>query len=197
MGKAHRPDIIQDILDLENFYWLKTDLIKYAAKHNLLTSGSKKELGERIGIYLTEGRAVGSVSSRSRVRDSHSIINRDTLVRHYNNDAATSVFFKNEIGKGFKFNAYLRQFTDEGNVTEGLTYGDFVEGWYVFERQKKEKGEQIAPQFEYNQFVRDFYVEHKNASIKEVISAWNVIKSFKGPNTYKVYQEIQKDEDGF
>ena len=193
MGVRHRPNIIQSISDLENYYWLKNDLIKYAAAHNLVTSGSKKELEERIRVYLTEGRAVGSVTSRSKIRDSHGEIHRDTLVRNYHNDAVTRSFFKHEIGKTFKFNTYLRQFTDAANITEGLTYGDLVVGWYAFEQQKKDKGEQIAPQFEYNQFVRDFYAEHKNASIKEVIAAWNIVKSYKGANTYKVYQAIQEE----
>ena len=52
------------------------DLIKYVAKHNRLTSGPKKGLGERIGIDLMEDRAVRSASSRSRVCDYHSAINR-------------------------------------------------------------------------------------------------------------------------
>ena len=192
MDSGNRPETIKNASDLENYYWLKTDLIRYAAKHHLLTSGSKKELEERILIYLTEGRSIGAVTSRSSRRDSHGTINRDTLVLSYHNDAETRRFFKDEIGKAFKFNAYLRQFTDVGNITEGLTYGDLVEGWYAFESQRKEKGERIAPQFEYNQFVRDFYVEHKHASIKEVIAAWKVVKSCKGPNTYKIYKDIQK-----
>ena len=43
MSVRHRPNIIQNVSDLENYYWLKNDLIKYAATHNLVTSGSKTE----------------------------------------------------------------------------------------------------------------------------------------------------------
>ena len=46
---------------------------------------------------------------------------------NYKNDAATRQFFIEQIGKHFRFNTYLRQFTQRNN-NEKLTYGDLVVG---------------------------------------------------------------------
>lgn len=44
----------------------------------------------------------------------------------------------------------------------------------------------IAPQFEYNQFIRDFFEDPKNKqrSRNEAIESWNQIKKLPGSNKY-------------
>lgn len=58
-------------------------------------------------------------------------------------------------------------------------------------RKKNEKKtlhtrKNIAPQFEYNQFIRDFFTDPKNQgkSREEAIEAWNEIKKLPGINKY-------------
>lgn len=45
----------------------------------------------------------------------------------------------------------------------------------------------IAPQFEYNQFIKDFFADsnNKGKTRQEAIQAWNAIKQLPGSNTYQ------------
>ena len=70
----------------------------------------------------------------------------------------------------------------------GKTYRDVVNAWYEEEERKKSPTYKriIAPQFEYNQFTRDFFADPKNnkKSRQEAIEAWNIIKKLPGSNKY-------------
>ena len=70
----------------------------------------------------------------------------------------------------------------------GKTYRDVVCAWYEEEERKKDPTfkKKIAPQFEYNQFTRDFFADPKNQgkSRSEAIDAWNKIKKLPGSNKY-------------
>lgn len=70
----------------------------------------------------------------------------------------------------------------------GKTYRDVVHTWYEEEERKKHSSykKEIAPQFEYNQFIRDFFADPKNkgASREKAIEAWKQIKTLPGRNTY-------------
>ena len=74
-------------------------------------------------------------------------------------------FFQQYLGKGFhfkvEFQAWLRQ-------NAGKTFRDAVEAYPELEHPRE-----IAPQFEYNQFIRDYFATHKGASIFDAIAAWN------------------------
>ena len=50
-------------------------------------------------------------------RDSLKQITKKTRVVNYNNDAETRKFFVKQIGHKFKFNAYLRQFTNKKKIS--------------------------------------------------------------------------------
>ena len=66
----------------------------------------------------------------------------------------------------------------------GKTYQDAIDEWYTEQKEKKE-GQfktEIAPQFEYNKFIRDFYdkPENKGKKLKEAIEAWEKNKRERG-----------------
>ena len=77
-------------------------------------------------------------------------------------------FFQQYLGKGFhfkvEFQAWLRQ-------NAGKTFRDAVEAYHELERPRE-----ITPQFQYNQFIRDYFATHKGASIFDAIAAWNQMK---------------------
>ena len=64
-----------------------------------------------------------------------------------------------------------------------------VDAWYEEKERKKDPSykKTIAPQFEYNQFIRDFFADPKNQgkSRDEAIEAWNKIKKLPGRNQYE------------
>lgn len=176
---------------LKNQYWLKQELIGYCKKNGLSTAGSKNELMQRIETYLASGHKMKPASNKpSGQRDSHQPITPDTLVINYRNDAATRVFFEKHIGPHFRFDAYLRQFTNQDNITKNLTYSDLINGWLAEEARRNNPDHQsnIAKQFEYNQFIRDFFAHEKGKSQSHAITAWKVTKTFNGPKTYAQYQ---------
>ncbi|HEX4044071.1 MAG TPA: DUF6434 domain-containing protein [Gammaproteobacteria bacterium] len=178
----------------KNWYWLKVELINFCKKHDLSTVGSKQELVQRITLFLITGNKIEptSASKANGHRDSQQFITRNTLVANYKNDAATRKFFIDQIGKHFRFDAYLRQFTNKNNITKKLTYGDLVDGWLIEESRRKDPAYQsnIGKQFEYNQFIRDFFANEKGKSRSDAIKAWEIIKTAPGCKTYIHYKSI-------
>ena len=71
-----------------------------------------------------------------------------------------------------------------------MTYGDLVSGWILFENNKNNPDiKNIIPeQFEYNQFIKDYFQYEKNGTLKMAISAWKVVTSQSGPNTYAQFK---------
>ncbi len=164
-----KPKLTKQIslADLKSHYWLKVELVSFCKTNQLSTVGSKLELIQRIKTFITTGCNIKPIISKPvTFRDSQQFIKVDTPVRNYRNDAITRRFFVEQIGKHFRFDAYLRQFTNKNNITTGLTYGDLVNGWLEEESKRKSPNYKstIDKQFEYNQFTRDFFANEKGKS---------------------------------
>lgn len=182
----------------KNHYWLKIELISFCKDNDLSTAGSKQEITHRIKTFITTGRKIKSTSNSpsTNVRDSFQPITLDTPVINYKNDAATRRFFVGQLGKHFRFDAYLRQFTNKHNITIGLTYGNLVNGWLAEESKRKDPNYKsiIDKQFEYNQFTRDFFANEKGKSQSDAIQAWKILKTLSGKKTYAYYQSTLKEK---
>ncbi len=190
-----KPSKIKTLNDLHDFYWLKSILIKFCSEHQLSIQGSKFDLIKRIEIFLSTGISENYKSiKKSENRDSIHTITRNTRVINYNNDALTRNFFVSEVGLKFKFNDYLRQFTRNENITPGLTYGELVKGWIIFENNKKSNTDSngVSKQFEYNQFIKDYFNNEKNGTLKKAIAVWKSVISYNGPNTYSYFKTQKK-----
>lgn len=85
----------------------------------------------------------------------------------------------------FHFSTYIQNYF-KNNI--GKIYRDVVDAWYKEEERKKDPSykKNIAPQFEYNKFIRDFFADPNNQgkSREEAIEAWNKIKKLPGSNKY-------------
>ena len=59
--------------------------------------------------------------------------------------------------------------------------------WRGGRRKDSSYKKQLGPQFEYNQFIRDYFADPKNKgeNREEAIKAWNKIKKLPGNNKYK------------
>lgn len=173
-----------------DYYWLKQELLIFCRNNKLLTIGSKSELTERISQFLKMGNKETCVNkSANRACDSSNGLTWDTKVINYKNDAVTSQFFKKHIGKHFHFNSYLRKFAKEKPM-ERLTYADLIKGYIAEEQLKKDSNykTKIGTQFQYNQFIRDFFLHEKCKTQRDAINAWNLIKSKPCPSTYDSYK---------
>lgn len=184
------------LTSLKNEYWLKADLVKFCSAHGLATAGSKQDIITRIEAYLETGSVIRPKIKKSSIRDSDETIKIDTLVQNYRNDAETRKFFVSQVGEHFHFDAYLRQFTNKDNITPGLTYGDLVSGWLAENLKRKDPQfkTNIDKQFEYNRFVRDFYISEKGKTHADMVKAWKAIKQLAGEKTYAHYLSILKRE---
>ncbi|MDQ0270360.1 DUF6434 domain-containing protein [Cytobacillus purgationiresistens] len=92
-------------------------------------------------------------------------------------------FFKSVISSKFHFSTFIQTYF-KNNV--GKTYRDVVDVWYEEEERKRDPlyMKSIAPQFEYNQFIRDFFLDsaNKGETREKAIEAWNEIKKLAGSN---------------
>ena len=86
-------------------------------------------------------------------------------------------FFQQHIGKGFHFKVEFQKWLHEN---AGKTYGDAVEAYKTLEHPTE-----IWPQFEYNQYVRDFFADNKGASLDDAIRCWHWKKVQPGSHQYE------------
>lgn len=175
-------------VDFQSFYWLKKELTQFCREEDLKTSGSKIELSQRIYLYLSTGKkqipkskpkATSSFDWASEPLTANTIITDS-----YKNTENVRQFFKNEIGKQFKFNV---QFMNWMKANTGKTLGDSMAQWKKIKADKKQSTEpkNIAPQFEYNTYLRDFLVDNPQLNRKIGIKLWNKKKSVRGDRQYR------------
>jgi hypothetical protein len=184
-----RPNLTKDISlqSFKDFYWLKEELQTFCRENGLSPSGSKIEISNRIETFLRTGEIIKPVrkSNVNRYIQSQLDLSLSTVISE-NHRCSQNVraFFKTVI-PNFHFSTYIQNYF-KNNV--GKTYHDVVDAWYKEEERKKDPSykKKIDPQFEYNQFIRDFFADPNNRgkSRKEAIEAWNNIKKLPGSNNY-------------
>jgi len=184
-----RPILSKDISieSFKNFYWLKEELQEFCRKNGLSASGSKIEISDRIETFLRTGEIKKPTrqSKSNKKAEPQMDLSLNTVITEYHRCSQdVRAFFKTVIPK-FHFSTYIQNYF-KNNV--GKTYRDVVDAWYAEEERKKDPSYKniLAPQFEYNQFIRDFFSDPKNQGKgrDEAIEAWNNIKKLPGSNKY-------------
>ena len=185
-----RPELTRDLNvdDFRNFYWLKEELQTFCRGNGISASGSKIEITDRIAVFLETGEIQKPMRKRSTSTKQVKLkeLSLDTVItENHRCSQVVRAFFKSVIPK-FHFSTYIQNYFKE-NV--GKTYGDVVDAWYEEEERKKDPSyeKQIGSQFEYNQFIRDYFADPKNKgeNRKDAIKAWHEIKALPGSNKYK------------
>lgn len=183
-----RPNLTTDmsIQSFKDFYWLKEELQIFCRGNGISASGSKIEISNRIETFLRTGEIKKTIRKAKGNRAALQIeLSLDTVIsENHRCSQQVRAFFKTVISD-FHFSTYIQNYF-KNNI--GKTYRDAVEAWYKEEERKKDPSykKQIAPQFEYNQFIHDFFGDPSNQgkSRKEAIEAWNTIKKLPGSNKY-------------
>ncbi|MDP9723879.1 hypothetical protein J2W44_002964 [Priestia aryabhattai] len=160
-----RPELTKDlpIKDFTDFYWLKTELQQFCRENNMSPFGFKMELSKRIEVFLATGDTQQSKAPSKRRSSSktQAPLTLDTVImENHRCSQEVRAFFKEAIYPTFHFSTYIQNYFKE-NV--GKTYRDVVKAWHEEEKRKKQPSYQkeIAPQFEYNRFIRDFLTIRK------------------------------------
>lgn len=86
-------------------------------------------------------------------------------------------FFVEHLGKGFHFKA---EFQDWLHNNAGKSFREAVEAYHSIEHPKE-----IKPQFEYNQYIRDFFADNKGATLTQAIRCWHWKKRQPGSHRYE------------
>lgn len=183
-----RPELNKntDSNEFINYYWLKEELYRFCKDISLPANGSKKELTDRIYIYLKTGDIL--IPENKKTPKSYNkelkITLNSVIPKGYKNDEKHREFFKSVIGSHFKFNV---QFMNWMKDNHGKSYQEAISEWLKIQNYKKSgKKTVISGQFEYNQYTRDFFKANKDYSREDAIKCWKYKKSLSGSNKYEV-----------
>lgn len=148
------------------WYWLKSELIDFCRLERLSPSGSKAELSERVIVFLAGGAPSRGSARRSRRAAMPETFTLQTRIAPgWRCTRNLSDFFKQHCGKGFCFNALIRDFVHN---RPGATLAEAIQSF----RQADSSPSEIQPQFEYNRHVRAFYEANPGASRQQMLDAW-------------------------
>ena len=184
------------MIDFQQFYWTKLELINFCRNTKLPTHGAKLDLAKRIEEFLISGKIPEpvlnnflkkSTINKSKKRD---LLSREAPVINYKSDLATREFFQKELGPEFRFNAdVLVWIRTKLNNQESFTYGDIINEWATQNSLRKNPNHErkIPEQFQFNQFMKDWKNANAGPGARE---AWNWIKALPGEPTYARYKEI-------
>ncbi|PAF17669.1 cytoplasmic protein [Terribacillus saccharophilus] len=166
-----------------DYYWLKEELVQFCRENDLPVSGSKMEITARIESFLRDGLiekpARKQSRSKKKFRKSPEPLSRSTVITEdHRCSQQVRAFFKQEIGDHFHFSTYIQNYFRD-NI--GNTYEDAICAWHEEEARKQDPAykKEIAPQFEYNRFIREFFSNpiNKGKTRSQAVEAWNRKKS--------------------
>lgn len=154
--------------EFSSWYWLKTELVELCRVHRLGTSGSKLELEARVRGHL-KGMPAEKKAMRRSSGEMPATFTLETVIgRGWRCNPALGAFFRTVCGRGFHFNAAMRDYVHQG---EGKTLADAAICYHASVGPDA-KRPTIARQLEYNQHFRDYFSNHAGATREEAIAAW-------------------------
>jgi hypothetical protein len=178
-----RPLLTKDLTpdEFRNYYFLKDELKEFCRQEGLKVSGSKEDLEKRIIYYLSTGESLREPVSKEKSVENASQITLDSkLGENFKCSEDKREFFENEIGSGFKFKVKFQKWL---KANPDKTYRDAIDAYHEIQSSKEKT--KIGKQFQYNQYVRDFFDDNKGKSLDDAIKCWNYKKSLKGHNRYE------------
>jgi len=187
-----RPSLNKNISlkDFKDFYWLKEELLKFCKEEGLKKNGGKIELSERIEHFIKTGnRQLIKANSKHKSKSTFDWNNEKLSIEteitdNYKNTENVRKFFQQQLGKPFKFNV---KFMNWMKANAGKTMKDAIKEWQRIKAEAKSniKSKEIAPQFEYNRYLRDFMADNPNSKRELGIKCWKIKKSMRGDNVYR------------
>jgi hypothetical protein len=170
-----RPELGKTIT-LEEFkrnYWKKEELVSFCRKNKLPIGGGKMDIAGRIEEYIWKGKTANKEKSRkissAKSTMPKSFTRKTVIGRGWHCSQELRFFFEEEVGRSFHFNATMREFIRHG---DGKTLEEAI-AVYQKEKLTPRGNGIIAPQFEYNQHIRDYFGKHKGATLADAIKAWH------------------------
>lgn len=167
--------------EFRQYYFLKEELKDFCRAEGLKVSGSKQDLENRIVHYLSTGEELKESPVRQASTGTVSEITLDSkLGENFKCSEDKREFFEKEIGRGFKFKVKFQKWLKSN---PDKTYRDAIDAYY--EIQNSGERTTIDKQFQYNQYIRDFFENNNDKSLDDAIKCWKYKKSLKGHNRYE------------
>lgn len=171
MPPPSRPDLTDSLTseDFRAWYWLKEELVAFARKHGISTTGLKREIEARIAAHLD-----GAIPSRRAITPKRpgrmpSDFTLDTVIGEgWRCGPALGRFFREQLGNGFHFNAETRDFIHNGS---GKTLAEAAICYQNSIMPGRERPA-IPEQLQYNRHFREYFATHPGATREQAISAW-------------------------
>lgn len=167
--------------EFREYYFLKEDLKDFCRAEGLKISGSKQDLEKRIIHYLATGEKLDETPVKQSPNKSSSEIALDSkLGENFKCSEDKRAFFESKIGTGFKFKVKFQKWL---KANPDKTYREAIEAYYEIQKSKEKTN--IDKQFQYNQYIRDFFENNSDKSLDDAIKCWKYKKSLKGHNRYE------------
>jgi hypothetical protein len=155
--------------EFRRWYWLKSELATFCKRIRVTSSGSKPDLTARIEAHLS-GKPVRTVNQARRTGEMPSHFTAETVIgKGWRCNPVLGAYFRQVCGKGFRFNAAIRQVIHEG---AGKRLAEAAETYRQSTLPNSPK-QPIIAQNQYNQHTRDFFAQHKNATREQCLAAWH------------------------
>lgn len=171
------------ITDFKDFYWLKSELQEFCKKHKIPSTGAKIELAKSIEEYLLTGK----IQTKKRTKALSTFnwqtedLSLETIITDsYKNSENVRAFFKKHIGSSFKFNVGWMNWIKENT---GKTLQDAIDAYHCKKLAKGPKT--IAPQFEFNAYMKACKKEFPSLSHQEVVKMWNTKRTMRGQKVFE------------
>ena len=175
-------DSTLDAITFKEYYYLKEELVDFCRKNKLQTTGTKRELTERIAVYLDTGKKTFKKQEKRTNQNMDEITPDKIIETNFVCTQKHRQYYKNQIGKSFTFNLPFQKWL---KTHPGKTYKESIEAYYQILEDKKKNKMEIDKQFEYNTYIRDFFKSNKDKTLNDAIKCWKYKKSLKGNNKYE------------
>lgn len=156
------------------------------------TSGSKRELTARIDAFLRTGQRLGLAPKARRSAAAQQL--DAATAEHLTLDTRVPAgarctqqmreFFVRHLGPRFHFTITLQRFI---RAPPNVSLGDIAAEWQL-EQKRRHAGwrPEIGPQFEFNQFTRDFHADpaNRSRSRQDCLAAWKAARARLGAHRY-------------
>ncbi|WP_407414581.1 DUF6434 domain-containing protein [Methanobrevibacter sp.] len=166
--------------EFNEYYFLKEELKDFCRDEGLKISGSKQDLERRIIHYLETGESLKETTTKSLPNEVNEIKLDSKIGENFKCSEDKREFFEKEIGKGFKFKVKFQKWLKSN---PDKTYKDAIDAYYEIQNSKEKTS--IGKQFQYNQYVKDFFEDNNGKSLDDAIKCWKYKKSLKGHNKYE------------
>lgn len=154
----------------------------FCRENGLPTSGGKVDITERIATYLKTGEVVYPKQKSAKKLSIDDITEETKIEPNFVCSEKHRAFFKEQIGNSFSFNVSFQKWL---KTNTGKTYAQAIVAYHDILEEKKKGKTVIDKQFEYSTYIRDFFADNCEKSLRQAIICWNYKKSMGGHNAYE------------